>query len=173
METLCASRACPNHVTLVHFCHLLSCVTLNLFPPQPWHSLKCPNSSTPENLLLSALVMCASDLSPQVSFRPAASTAHPTEGVLAGEGYPAGHYWPDLHWPSHGREEGNSEMLGNDKDQQGTICTLQVSICHGQPGGIIARAHSGVRDVTEEASGGLQCHSSGPHPLFSFLYGCP
>lgn len=90
---------------------------LGLVLPQPRHSVRCPNSSTPENLLFSALVMCASYLSPQASFRPAASTAHPTEGVLAGECYPAGHCWPDLHWSSHGREEGNSEKLGNDRGQ--------------------------------------------------------
>lgn len=131
---LLARRVCLNHVALVQFCHLLSYVTLDLFPSQLWHSLRCPNSSTSEKLLLSILVMCSSDLSPQASPRPTASTAHPTEGTPAGEGYPARHCWPGLHWPSQGSEEGYSEELGNNRGQGGTICALQVFISHGQPG---------------------------------------
>lgn len=95
--------------------------------------------------------MCVSDLSPQDSPRPAASTVHPTEGTPAGEDYPAGHCWPGLHWPNQAREEGYSEELGNDRGQGGTICTLQVFISHGQPG-----VQLGLTLKSEMALKGLQ-----------------
>jgi hypothetical protein len=112
------------------FCHLLNHVTMGLSPSQPWHSLRCLNFPTSENLLPSILVTCGSHPSPLATPRPTASTTHSTEGAQAGEDFPARHHWPGFCQLSQGEEERHSEELGNERDTEepsAHFCALQVS----------------------------------------------